>query len=78
MNYRSLTRFKGIELILMGIIIMVIGILLDVYWTEQYWANKPPYSTGPILVGTAGLFLILPVGLLILISGSFVIVYASK
>jgi hypothetical protein len=58
--------------------IAILGVLLDVYLTEQWWANKPPYSTGPVLVGTLGLFFIFPIGVLISIFGVVVIVYASK
>nr|KXH75479.1 MAG: hypothetical protein AM325_11095 [Candidatus Thorarchaeota archaeon SMTZ1-45] len=79
MNHRRLRTYsKEIGLILIGMIIAIMGILLDAYWTEQFYANKPPFSTGPILIGTAGLFFIFPVGLLILIYGVLVIVYNSK
>jgi hypothetical protein len=79
MNHQRLrTHSKGIRLILIGMTIAIMGFLLDAYWTEQYWANKPPFSSGPILVGTIGLFFIFPVGLLILTSGVLVIAYNSK
>ena len=79
MNHQSsTTRFKGHGLIIIGLTIAIMGVLLDAYWTEQFWANKPPYSLGPILVGTAGLFFIFPIGVMILISGGVVVVYASK
>lgn len=69
---------KEIGIVLIGTTIAVMGLLLDAYWTEQFWANKPPLSPGPILVGTAGLFFIFPVGLLILVSGVLAIVYNMK
>ena len=79
MNYKSAsTQSKGIGLILTGTTIAIMGVLLDAYWTEQYWANQPPYSTGPILMGTAGLFIIFPVGVLISILGGILIVHNSR
>lgn len=61
----SESRHGGFILLLVGIIIAITGLILDAFWTEQYWLNKPPYSSGPFLVGTAGLFFIFPLGVLI-------------
>ncbi len=65
----SKTRYSGFIFLLAGIFIAISGLILDAYWTEQYWLNKPPYSSGPFLVGTAGLFFIFPLGLLIVVYG---------
>lgn len=77
-HYNILACPKEITLIFVGAIVAITGILLDSYWTQLYWAAKPPYSTGPILVGTAGIFFIFPSGLLILISGIFAMIYKSS
>ncbi|MFQ5831307.1 MAG: hypothetical protein ACE5H4_01215 [Candidatus Thorarchaeota archaeon] len=65
----SVTRSKGIRLVLIGITIAIFGVLLDAYLMERYWANRPPYSTGPILLGTAGLLFLFPLGVIIAVSG---------
>ena len=70
MNQQSpVIRSKGIRLILIGITMAIFGVLLDAFLTAQYWASRPPYSTGPILVGTAGLFFFFPLGVIIALSG---------
>ncbi|MHA2380426.1 MAG: hypothetical protein ACXADS_14220 [Candidatus Thorarchaeota archaeon] len=62
----SVTHFKGYRIILAGIVVAISGIVLDIILTELYWSSKPHHSLGPILIDTAGLFFIFPLGLLIL------------
>ncbi|MFX1607246.1 MAG: hypothetical protein ACFFDD_15275 [Promethearchaeota archaeon] len=71
----SVIRLAVLGFVLIGMIIAISGLVLDAYWTQQFWANKPPYSTGPILVGTAGLFVMFPSGVLISLSGVVVLLY---
>ncbi|MFX1578684.1 MAG: hypothetical protein ACFFBJ_03490 [Promethearchaeota archaeon] len=53
----------------LGLAVILIGILIEIVLRYQYWSNKPPFSTGPILVATVGLMYIVPLGLVILAYG---------
>ena len=59
---------KRSSLVVLGLSVILIGVLVEIIMRYRYW-SRPGISTGPILVATAGLTYLVPLGIVLLAYG---------